>query len=182
VALGAYTAHRSPGFSKSMVQRGVRMAGRLLGGRERQQKVETRSIRLISRLGQVLRDTGRHLARRRAEVPKLGALALGYWSFDALCLILMFDAIGVAADPLVLLVAYGVATTIAAIPLTPGGIGIFEATMMATLALLGVGAEAAIPILGYRLFNFWLPIPLAAIFYPTLKLKDTGQDPSLGSG
>jgi hypothetical protein len=43
-------------------------------------------------------------------------------------------------------------------------------TMLAILALLGVGSEAAIPILGYRSFNFWLPIPLAAIFYPTLWL------------
>jgi uncharacterized membrane protein YbhN (UPF0104 family) len=24
--------------------------------------------------------------------------------------------------------------------------------------------------LGYRLFNYWLPIVLAAIFYPTLRL------------
>ena len=55
-------------------------------------------------------------------------------------------------------------------------------SMLATLALLGVGSEAAIPILGYRLFNFWLPIPLAAIFYPTLTLKDTGRDRDLGSG
>jgi uncharacterized protein (TIRG00374 family) len=110
----------------------------------------------------------------------LATLALGYWVFDALCLILMFAALGVAADPLVLLVAYGVATTVAAIPLTPGGIGVFEAAMLATLALLGVGSEAAIPILGYRLFNFWLPIPLAAIFYPTL--RHAGQDHSLGEG
>src|SRR5215212_9294299 len=44
-----------------------------------------------------------------------------------------------------------------------------EAPKLATLALLGVGSEAAIPILGYRLFNFWLPIPLAAVFYPTLR-------------
>ena len=46
------------------------------------------------------------------------------------------------------------ATAIATIPLTPGGIGIFETTMLATLVLLGVGSEAAVPILGYRLFNF----------------------------
>ena len=90
----------------------------------------------------------------------------------------MFDALGVVADPLTLLVAYCVATTIAAIPLTPGGIGIFEVTMLATLALLGVGSEAAIPILGYRLFNFWLPIPLAAVFYPTLRCN--GRDRDLG--
>ena len=95
---------------------------------------------------------------------------MGYWALDALCLILMFVALGVKADPLVLLVAYGVATTVAAIPLTPGGIGVFEATMLATLSLLGVGPGAAVAVLGYRLFNFWLPIPLAAVFYPTLRL------------
>ena len=87
----------------------------------------------------------------------------------------MFAALGVAADPLVLLVAYGVTTTVAAIQITPGGIGVFEATMLATLSLLGVGPEAAIPVLGYRLFNFWLPIPLAAIFYPTLQVGAEGK-------
>jgi glycosyltransferase 2 family protein len=109
------------------------------------------------------------LISKSAEGPKLAALALGYWALDALCLILMFAALNVAADPLVLLVAYGVATALAAMPLTPGGIGIFEATVLAALAVLGVGPEAAIPVLGYRLFNFWLPIPLAAVFYPTLR-------------
>src|SRR3712207_1956495 len=110
------------------------------------------------------------------------ACGAGAWllGLDALCLILMFAALGVAADPRIFLVAYGIATTLAAIPLTPGGIGAFEATMLATLALLGVGSEAAIPILGYRLFNFWLPIALAAVFYPTL--RHSGQDHSLGRG
>jgi uncharacterized membrane protein YbhN (UPF0104 family) len=70
----------------------------------------------------------------------------------------MFDALGVAADPLVLLVAYGVATALSMIPLTPGGIGIFEVTMLTIPALLGVRSENTIP------------IPLAAIFYPTLRL------------
>ncbi len=140
-------------------------------------RVEAWVIRLVSRLGEELREAHRHLAGRSAETPKLAALALGYWVFDALCLILMFAALGVAADPLVLLVAYGIATTLAAIPLTPGGIGVFETTMLATLALLGVGSEATIPILGYRLFNFWLPIPLAAAFYPTLRLAGQTHNP-----
>jgi uncharacterized protein (TIRG00374 family) len=84
-------------------------------------------------------------------------------------MILVFRALGVPADPVVLLVAYGVATVAGSLPLTPGGIGVFETTMLASLALLGVGLEAAVAILGYRLFNFWLPIPLAAILYPTLR-------------
>jgi glycosyltransferase 2 family protein len=148
MALVVYLAYRRPTSAANIVKVGAR---------------------LVSRVGDELRAARRQLILRSAETPKLVALAAGYWAFDALCLILVFAALGVGADPIVLLVAYGVATAVAAVPLTPGGIGIFEATMLTTLALLGVGSEAAIPILGYRLFNFWLPIPLAAIFYPTLR-------------
>ena len=49
--------------------------------------------------------------------------------------------------------------------------------MLATLALLGVGSEAAIPILGYQLFIYWLPSPLAAIFYPTLGHAERDHGP-----
>jgi uncharacterized protein (TIRG00374 family) len=168
-ALIAYWACRRPTFAKNIAKAGVRLVGRLLTAEGFRRKAEERTARLVSHLGEELRVARRQLIVRSAEAPKLAALALGYWAFDVLCLILVFAALGVAADPLVLLVAYGVATTIATIPLTPGGIGVFETVMLATLALLGVGSDAAIPILGYRLFNFWLPIPLAAIFYPTLR-------------
>jgi uncharacterized protein (TIRG00374 family) len=177
VVLSAYVAYRRPTLAKNVAERGTRLAGRLLGSEGLRRRAGAWSVRLVSRLGEELRAARRQLAERSAEAPKLAALALGYWAFDALCLILMFDALGVVADPLVLLVAYGVATAIAAIPLTPGGIGIFEVTMLATLALLGVGSEAAIPILGYRLFNFWLPIPLAAVFYPTLRRARRDRSP-----
>lgn len=170
VTMVAYAAYRRPTFAKHVAQNGARLAGRLPGSEGLQGRVGAWSVRLTARLGEELRAARRQLAARPAEAPKLTTLALGYWAFDALCLILMFDALGVAADPFVLLVAYGVATAIAAIPLTPGGIGIFEVIMLATLALLGVGSEAAVPILGYRLFNFWLPIPLAAVFYPALQI------------
>jgi glycosyltransferase 2 family protein len=168
-ALIAYWACRRPTFAKNIAKAGVRLVGRLLTAEGFRRKAEERTARLVSHLGEELRVARRQLIVRSAEAPKLAALALGYWAFDVLCLILVFAALGVAADPLILLVAYGVATTIATIPLTPGGIGVFETVMLATLALLGVGSDAAIPILGYRLFNFWLPIPLAAIFYPTLR-------------
>jgi uncharacterized membrane protein YbhN (UPF0104 family) len=177
MALGAYTVHRRPTLARRAVQRGWRLAGRLLGGRL---PLGARAwlLRFVSRLGEELRVTRRQLTVHPTGASKLAALALGYWAFDALCLILMFTALGVVADPLVLLVAYGAATTLATIPLTPGGIGVFEATMLATLALLGVGSEAAIAILGYRLFNFWLPIPLAAVLYLSLSLAGRAR----GSG
>jgi uncharacterized protein (TIRG00374 family) len=170
VASGAYAAYRRPTLAKDIAKKVARLAGRLLKREGLRRKMEAWSVRLVSRLGGELRAARRQLAGHPEKTLKLGALGMGYWAFDALCLILMFEALGVPADPLVLLVAYGVATAVAAIPLTPGGIGIFETTMLATLTLLGVGPDAAIPVLGYRLFNFWLPIPLAAVFYPTLRL------------
>jgi len=180
LALGAYAAYRRPMLARDAVKAGTRLVGRLLGKEELRRKTEAWLVRLVSRLGEELRAARRQLVGRSAQLPKLAALALGYWAFDILCLILVFAALGVPASPILLVVAYGVATALAAIPLTPGGIGVFEATMLATLALLGVGSEAAIPILGYRLFNFWLPIPLAAIFYPTLRYA--GGDRALGGG
>jgi len=177
VALGAYVAYRRPTLARNLAERVASIAGRLFGSGRLRRKAQPWLVRAVSRLGEELREARRQLTGRSAETPMLAALALGYWAFDVLCLILMFAALGVSADPLVLLVAYGVATTLATIPITPGGIGVFETTMLATLALLGVGSEAAIPILGYRLFNFWLPIPLAAIFYPTL--RRAGRDRAL---
>jgi len=180
--LFAYATYREPTLAKSLARSAVPLIGRSLpGSRSRLvlEKAERRSAELFSRLGEEFRAAHRHMAGRPREALMLSALGFGYWAFDALCLILMFEAMGVPASPLVLIVAYGVATSIATIPLTPGGIGVFETTMLATLVLLGVGSEAAIPILGYRLFNFWLPIPLAAIFYPTL-LYGAGRGPRRG--
>jgi glycosyltransferase 2 family protein len=172
-ALVAYAAYRRPTLAKSAARSGVRLIAPFLRGerfRSSLGRAETWSTSFLSGLGEQLRTVRRQITGRRKETLSLLTLAFGYWAFDALCLILMFAALGVASDPLALLVAYGVATALSMIPLTPGGIGVFEVTMLAVLALLGVGSEAAIPILGYRLFNFWLPIPLAAIFYPTLRL------------
>ena len=47
--------------------------------------------------------------------------------------------------------------------------------MLGTLAVLGYGPDAAIAVLGYRLFNFWLPIPLAVLLYPTLRFGAPGK-------
>lgn len=125
----------------------------------------------MTNVGNELSAARRQLGGRPGEALKLAALAFGYWSFDALCLVLVFKALGVPAGTVELVVAYGFATAVGTIPITPGGIGVFETTIISILALLGVGTGAAVAVLGYRLFNFWLPIPLAAIFYPTLNMR-----------
>ncbi|MGB3633835.1 MAG: YbhN family protein [Rubrobacteraceae bacterium] len=167
---GSYAAYRRPQLARRILVRIIRTIGRILRRGWSEEEAASISRKVVASIGDELRATRRQLLGRPGEILKLGALAFGYWIFDFLCLFLVFEALSVPAGILELLVAYGIATAVGQLPLTPGGIGVFETTVLATLALLGVGAAAAIPILGYRLFNFWLPIPLAGVFYPTLRL------------
>ncbi|MHB8438827.1 MAG: lysylphosphatidylglycerol synthase transmembrane domain-containing protein [Acidimicrobiales bacterium] len=73
--------------------------------------------------------------------------------------------------PVDLLVAYGLANVLAALPLTPGGLGIVEGVLIPSLHGFGVPrAVATLGVLSYRLVNFWLPIPVGAGSYLSLKL------------
>jgi uncharacterized protein (TIRG00374 family) len=48
--------------------------------------------------------------------------------------------------------------------LTPGGLGIVEAGMTGTLALIGVSAgAAALATLAYRLGSYWLQLPAGLV-------------------
>ena len=138
-------------------------------------RTEEWAERVVGWLRDEAKALGDQLLGSPAAALKLGIPALGYWAFDALCLLVVFRALGVGFSPIELLVAYGVATAVGNLPLTPGGLGTFEAAMLGTLALLGYGPEATIPVLGYRLFNFWLPIPLAVLLYPTLNFRGFGK-------
>ena len=74
-----------------------------------------------------------------------------------------------------LLVAYGVANIAAAIPFTPGGLGVVELTLIGIL--VGFGPPRAIVILGvvgWRLVNFWLPIPVGGISLPVAACPPAG--------
>jgi glycosyltransferase 2 family protein len=173
--VAVYAVRARPRVARRMlggaVYRVVMVVRRRYGRREAEELVD----RLADRIGEETRSLRRQIKARPFEVVGWCCLAFSYWAFDASCLMLMFHALGVQAGTGELLVAYGIATAAGALPLTPGGIGVFEATMLATLAVFGVGGGAAIAVLGYRLFNFWLPIPLAALLYPGLRKAGRGE-------
>ena len=93
------------------------------------------------------------------------------WLLDAGCLWLILLAFGKAVSPIDLLVAYGLANIMAAIPITPGGLGVVELTLSGALAGFGVPASIAyLAVISWRLVNFWLPIPLGGLSYLSLRL------------
>jgi len=104
------------------------------------------------------------------------AFALANWLLDVSVLYLFFLAVGHHQHFGGLLVAYSVANMLAAIPLTPGGLGVIEATLIAISVGFGAPHQVAvIAVLGYRLVNFWLPLPAGAIAYLHLRRGGAGH-------
>lgn len=95
----------------------------------------------------------------RRLIPLMGWAALS-WIVDAAALWVMFLGFGVRLHPAVLLVGYGLANLINALPeLTPGWLGLLESALAATYAALGVPVGIAVmAVLAYRLVSYWLPV------------------------
>ncbi|WP_420749775.1 lysylphosphatidylglycerol synthase transmembrane domain-containing protein [Rhodococcus sp. O3] len=118
------------------------------------------------------------LANTLAEVARLPrrvwhrvfALTTAKWMFDLLCLIAACLAVGIEAG-VASLATLHVATQVARqIPLTPGGIGIVEAGLVAGLVALGFDAgPAAAAVAIYRLCTYWFPLVAGAGSIPLLR-------------
>ena len=116
----------------------------------------------------------RSLASQRSVLAWAVVWAAVNWLLDAASLFVFVGAFGHWVNPDGLLVAYGLANVLAALPLTPGGLGVVEVTL--TSALVGFDTTRAVAILGvvaYRLVNFWLPIPLGGVAYLSLQVDPT---------
>src|SRR5512146_2065582 len=99
------------------------------------------------------------------------------WILDAASLWCFVAAFGHLANPVELFAAYGIAHVAGALPLTPGGLGVVDS--ITPLLLVGFGVTrsvATLGVLGWRVVNFWLPIPTGALAYVSLKVKpDSGM-------
>jgi glycosyltransferase 2 family protein len=92
--------------------------------------------------------------------------------FDLLSLDLMFLAFHYQPGFGPLTVAYAAANIASAIPLTPGGLGVIEVTLVAITVGFGAPrATAVIAVLGYRVVNYWLPLPPGGVAYLRLRLN-----------
>jgi len=97
--------------------------------------------------------------------------SLANWIFDAGALFaaLMAFASGGPGYGEILL-AFGVANILNWVPITPGGLGLVEGALIPLLIGLGTAhADATLGVLAWRLVSFWLPIPLGALAYASLR-------------
>jgi uncharacterized protein (TIRG00374 family) len=129
--------------------------------------------RLVHRLAARLR----RLADDRGLLARAVGWAAANWLLDAASLWVFVAAFGYRPPIDGLLVAFGLANVLAAVPLTPGGLGVIEAVITSTL--VGFGAprgDALLGVLTYRLVNFWLPIPLGGLTFLSLQLDPGDPD------
>ena len=127
---------------------------------------EDRMGELVQRLAVRIRDllTDPELVRR------VVVWAVANWLLDAASLWVFLRAFGGTVRPDSLVVAFCVANVFAAIPITPGGLGVVDTILPAMLVFFGVDkAVAGLGFSTYRIAQFWLPIPLGAVSYFSLR-------------
>jgi hypothetical protein len=89
------------------------------------------------------------------------AFALGNWALDVTCLISAFMAVGAPVPWRALLLAYAAAQLAANLPVTPGGLGVVEGSLIIGLVAFGGGQESTVAaVLLYRLLSFWALLPI----------------------
>jgi uncharacterized protein (TIRG00374 family) len=112
----------------------------------------------------LLRERDRLLATLGPRWKLALLITVGRWALDYATLLAALAAVGATPSPALILLAFCAAQVLAQIPFTPGGLGFVEAGLTAMLALAGVGAgDALLATLAYRLFSYWLPLPLGLV-------------------
>jgi len=107
--------------------------------------------RLIAERDMVRTDLGKNWWK--AVLLIAGRIGLDYFS-----LLAALRATGARPNPSLVLLAYSATAVIALLPLTPGGLGIVEASLSGLLVLANVpSASAVVATLAFRVGSYWLP-------------------------
>jgi uncharacterized protein (TIRG00374 family) len=128
---------------------------------------EDRAAAAIRHIGGRLED----LAADRQLLGRVVGWAAANWLLDAAALWVFLRAFGASTDIDALLVAFGLVYVAAVIPITPGGLGIIDVALPATL--VGFGLSRATALLGvatYRLAQYFFPIVLGGVMYGSLRV------------
>ena len=89
------------------------------------------------------------------------SLALANWLYDAAVLVACIEALHLPVPWRAILIIYGFTQISASLPITPGGLGVVEASLAALLVAYGVHSTSALAVvLLYRIVSFWGLVPI----------------------
>jgi uncharacterized membrane protein YbhN (UPF0104 family) len=97
------------------------------------------------------------------------AFAVTNWLTDLLCLVLTARALHLRLGLLPLAGVYLAVQIVRQAPLTPGGVGLIEVSLLAGLAAAGAAhSDAAAVVIIYRVLSCWLILPIGALSWSVL--------------
>lgn len=101
------------------------------------------------------------------------AFAAANWLLDLACLIAAAHACHLTLGYDQLAGVYLAAQIVRQLPITPGGIGLIETSLLTGLVTAGAAqTNAAAAVLGYRLISFWLILPIGLATYLGLRRRN----------
>ncbi len=160
VGLLVLALSRSAGF-RTAVRRAWTRAGERF---RRVRQVEEALARLLAQAGSVQPGI-------RPWLRPFG-LAVLNWAFDAACLAASLWALGIGIPWRGLLLAYVLTQIPSSLRLTPGSIGVVEASLATLLTVYGLRPEQAIAAtLLYRITSYWALQPIGWVTWITLTLR-----------
>jgi uncharacterized protein (TIRG00374 family) len=122
-------------------------------------KSQDLGARLVAERNLVRADLGKNWWKAVLLVG--GRIGLDYFS-----LLAVLRATGTRPDPALVLLAYAATAVLALLPLTPGGLGLVEASLSGLLVLANVpSANAVVATLAFRLGSYWLPTIAGGVCY-----------------
>ena len=126
------------------------------------------------RLGTLVEPLSAAITSSREVQGRHWTLALGSavlnWLTDLLCLYAASRAFHLPVSLAAIGAVYLTVQVVRQVPLTPGGIGVIEVSLLAGLVSAGAGyADAAATVLVYRLLSCWLIIPAGFLCWLVLR-------------
>jgi hypothetical protein len=158
------------------------IAGSLVFGLMEGQGRSERIIRWIARRFGVNDDKAAIVLHRVAErleqlisdktlLGRVAFWAALNWLFDAAALWVFLRAFNVTMDFDAIVIAFGIANVMAAIPITPGGLGYVDVSYVTMLTGFGASARrATLGVASYRFAQFFFPILLGGLMYLSLRV------------
>jgi uncharacterized protein (TIRG00374 family) len=106
------------------------------------------------------------------------AIAVANWLTDLAGLLAALQAVGLTVPARIVVTAYLAAQLIRQIPVTPGGLGVIEASLILALTTAGAAqAPATAAVLVYRLLSCWMILPIGLICWTAQRTPSPPTEP-----
>lgn len=153
-------------FSRDLTKRLMYWLTRPINAVLKRFKHDTLSAKNVESFINDFYDTLSYISKNHLQLRSPILAVMAYVFFEVLSIYIVFLAFGALVNPGVVIAGYVLALVFSLASIFTGGIGVYEATMVATFVALGQPFALSLPVVTvYRLIALWLFIPLGLYYY-----------------